>query len=120
MIIYKAFTFAAAHRLPQVPQSHKCSVMHGHTFRIEVCVRGPLQPKAGWVMDFADIAVAFDPLRETLDHKCLNDIEGLENPTSENIALWVWKRVKPLLPGLCRIVVQESADSGCIYEGEGE
>ena len=120
MVIYKTFTFAAAHRLPNVPEDHKCFGMHGHTFRIEVYVRGPLKPKVGWVMDFADIAAAFNPLHEILDHSCLNDIEGLENPTSENIARWIWKRLQPVLPNLCRIVVGESAESGCIYEGEGD
>jgi 6-pyruvoyltetrahydropterin/6-carboxytetrahydropterin synthase len=120
MIVYKAFTFSAAHRLPNVPKGHKCSGMHGHTFAVEVAVRGPLQPKAGWVTDFADISAAFEPVREALDHVCLNDIEGLENPTSEHIARWVWKRLQPALPHLCRIVVRESADSGCIYEGEDE
>jgi 6-pyruvoyltetrahydropterin/6-carboxytetrahydropterin synthase len=120
MVIYKAFTFAAAHRLPNVPEDHKCSGMHGHTFRIEVYFRGPLLPEAGWVMDFADIAGAFNPLREMLDHSYLNDIEGLQNPTSENIARWVWKRLRPVVPNLCRIVVGESAESGCIYEGEDD
>jgi len=118
MVIYKTFSFAAAHRLPNVPEDHKCFGMHGHTFRIEVYVQGPLKPRAGWVMDFADIAAAFNPLQEILDHRCLNDIQGLQNPTSENIARWIWKRLQPALPNLCRIAVQESAESGCIYEGE--
>ncbi len=120
MVIYKSFTFAAAHRLPNVPEGHKCSRMHGHTFRVEVYVRGRVKPEAGWVMDFADIAAVLSPLAETLDHKVLNDIEGLQNPTSENIARWIWERLRSPLPDLCRIVVQESAESGCMYEGEDD
>ncbi len=120
MIIFKAFKVDAAHLLPNVPVGHKCSRMHGHAFRIEVHIRGPLQPRTGWVMDFADIAKAFAPLHDQLDHRCLNDIEGLENPTSENLARWIWKRLKPSLPGLCKLIVQESPESGCIYEGEDE
>lgn len=118
MVIFKVFKIEAAHRLPNVPPDHKCSRMHGHTFRIEVHVRGPVQEKRGWVIDFADIAEAFKPVYLALDHKCLNDIEGLENPTSENLAHWIWKRLQPDLPGLSRVVVQESPESGCIYQGE--
>lgn len=120
MVIFKAFTIAAAHRLPEVPKGHKCAQMHGHTFRVEVHVKGVVRADRGWVIDFADITAAFNSLSLILDHHCLNDIEGLENPTSENLARWIWKRLQPNLPGLCRIVVQESPDSGCIYEGENE
>lgn len=120
MVIFKAFTVVAAHRLPEVPQGHKCAQLHGHTFRVEVHIKGVVQKDRGWVIDFADISTAFNPLSLILDHHCLNDIEGLENPTSENLARWIWKRLQPDLPGLCRIVVQESPDSGCIYEGENE
>ena len=120
MIVYKTFAFAAAHRLPNVPKGHKCAAMHGHTFAVEIYVRGPLQATEGWVIDFADIAAAFEPLRDVLDHACLNDIEGLENPTSERLAQWVWKRLQPALPHLSRIVVRESADAGCIYDGEDD
>jgi 6-pyruvoyltetrahydropterin/6-carboxytetrahydropterin synthase len=118
MDIFKVFRIDAAHRLPNAPEGHPCVRMHGHSFRIEIHVRGPVDPKSGWVADFADIAKAFRPLHDQLDHKCLNDIEGLENPTSENIARWIWKRLRPALPILSRILVQESPDSGCLYEGE--
>ena len=91
-----------------------------HTFGVKVYVRGPVQPKAGWVMDFADIAAAFNPLREILDHSCLNEIEGLNIPTSEHIAQWIWERLQPALPNLCKIAVAESAEAGCIYEGEAD
>jgi 6-pyruvoyltetrahydropterin/6-carboxytetrahydropterin synthase len=118
--VFKVFTVAAAHWLPKVPADHKCARLHGHTFRIEVHVTGPVGPATGWVMDFADIAEAFQPLHRVLDHTCLNDIDGLTNPTSENLARWVWERLLPALPGLTRVVVQESPDSGCICEGEGD
>ena len=117
MEIYKEFHFEAAHRLPNVPEGHKCARMHGHSFRIEVHVSGPVGDQTGWVMDFADLRKAFQPLFERLDHHCLNDIEGLENPTSENLARWIWERLAPTLPSLSRIVVQETCNAGCVYTG---
>jgi 6-pyruvoyltetrahydropterin/6-carboxytetrahydropterin synthase len=120
MEIFKVFRIDAAHYLPNVPEGHKCGQMHGHSFRVEIYVRGPIDPKLGWVIDFNDIAKAFSPLYDQLDHRCLNHIEGLENPTSENMAKWIWKRLRPMLPILSKIVVQESPDSGCLYEGEEE
>jgi 6-pyruvoyltetrahydropterin/6-carboxytetrahydropterin synthase len=116
--LFKEFHIEAAHRLPHVPEGHKCARLHGHSFRITIYVGGSLDPHVGWVMDFADIAVAFRPLHEMLDHRYLNEIEGLENPTSENLARWIWQRLKPRLPGLSRIVVQETCTSGCVYAGE--
>jgi 6-pyruvoyltetrahydropterin/6-carboxytetrahydropterin synthase len=118
MTIFKTFSIEAAHWLPHVPAGHKCRRMHGHSFRIETHVEGPLDAQAGWVMDFAEIKAAFRPLFEQLDHRCLNDVEGLENPTSENLARWIWARLRPALPGLRRIVVHETCASGCVYEGE--
>lgn len=116
--IFKEFTFEAAHRLPVVPEGHKCSRLHGHSFRIEIHVGGEVDEKAGWIMDFADIKSAFEPLHDQLDHNYLNEIDGLENPTSENLARWVWDRLEPRLPGLSRIVVRETCTSGCVYTGE--
>jgi 6-pyruvoyltetrahydropterin/6-carboxytetrahydropterin synthase len=118
MEIFKVFKFDAAHQLPEVPIGHPCAKMHGHSFRVEVHVRGTADAKTGWVMDFADIKAAFDPLLQQLDHKNLNTIDGLENPTSENLCRWIWGRLKPVLPSLSKIVVQESPDSGCVYRGE--
>lgn len=118
MEIFKIFKFNAAHRLPNVGQEHKCSKIHGHSFRVEIHIRGPVDPRLGWIMDFADIADAVQPLLDQLDHKYLNDIVGLDNPTSENIARWIWKRLYPALPQLSRIVVQEGAESGCVYQGK--
>lgn len=117
MEIFRVFTVEAAHRLPNVPAGHKCSRLHGHSFRIEVHVGGPVDAVTGWVMDFADLKRAFAPTFDRLDHHYLNDIEGLENPTSENLARWVWAQVKPRVPGLTRIVIHETCTSGCSYSG---
>ena len=117
MDIFKIFQIEAAHRLPNVPASHKCSRLHGHSFRIEVHVRGEPLAKEGWVMDFADIKSAFAPIFDRLDHRYLNEIPGLENPTSEQLAVWIWNALKPALPSLGKLIVHETCTSGCIYEG---
>ena len=116
--IEKELRFEAAHRLPHLPEDHKCYRLHGHSFRVTVRVQGPVDPKLGWVVDFADLAAAWEPLHEILDHRYLNDISGLENPTSENLARWLWERVAPATPGLSRVVVRETCDSGCVYRGK--
>jgi 6-pyruvoyltetrahydropterin/6-carboxytetrahydropterin synthase len=118
MELYKDLTFEAAHRLPHVPEGHKCRRLHGHSFRVRVWVAGPLDERLGWVMDFADVKDACRPVVERLDHYYLNEIEGLENPTSENIARWIWQRLKPRLPLLARLEVAETCTSGCIYHGD--
>ncbi len=115
--IFKEFTIEAAHRLPNVPEHHKCRRLHGHSFRIVVHVAGEVDEGTGWVMDFADISEAFTPLHDVLDHRFLNDIPGLENPTSEVLARWVWDRLVDDLPGLSRVVVRETCTSGCEYRG---
>lgn len=117
MDIFKVFTIEAAHRLPNLPASHKCSRLHGHSFRIEIHVSGPVSAREGWVQDFAELSAAFKPLFEQLDHYYLNDIPGLDNPTSENLARWVWRELKPKLPLLAKIVVHETCTAGCIYDG---
>lgn len=116
--IFKEFTFEAAHRLPNLPSTHKCSRLHGHSFRVEVHVRGELDPHLGWLLDFAEIKNAFKPLEDRLDHYYLNDIEGLENPTSEILARWIWTKMIDALPGLSKIVVRETCTSGCVYRGD--
>lgn len=117
MDIFKTFTLEAAHRLPNVPPGHKCARLHGHSFRVELHVSGPLGADSGWVMDFADLKAAFQPLYDQLDHHCLNDIDGLDNPTSECLAVWIWDRLKLALPGLSQVVVHETCTSGCRYTG---
>src|SRR5690242_4438259 len=116
--ISKEFTFEAAHRLPNVPPGHKCARLHGHSFHVELHVRGPVNSHTGWVMDFGNIKQAFQPFYDQLDHNYLNEIEGLSNPTSEQLARWIWQRLRPTLPELCRIVVKETCTAGCIYQGE--
>ncbi len=120
MIVFREFGFEAAHLLPNVPPGHKCARLHGHSFRAEVHVRGAVGADTGWVMDFADVKAAWRPLHDALDHRYLNEVEGLENPTSENLARWIWRRLLPALPGLARVVVRETCTSGCAYEGEDE
>ena len=118
MDIFKIFTIEAAHRLPNVPEGHKCARLHGHSFRIELRVSGELEPQTGWVMDFADVKAAFEPLYRRLDHHYLNDIEGLDNPTSERLAMWIWERLKPTLPGLSEVIVHETCTAGSRYRGD--
>ena len=120
MEIYKHFTFEAAHRLPNVPEGHKCGRLHGHSFQVTVRVAGPVQPEAGWVIDFADVKSAWSPLEQRLDHRYLNDIDGLENPTSEVLARWIWSRLRISLPLLSEVEVRETCTSGCIYRGEDD
>jgi 6-pyruvoyltetrahydropterin/6-carboxytetrahydropterin synthase len=115
--ITQAFTFEAAHRLPHVPQTHKCFRMHGHSYRVELVLDGPVDAHTGFVADFFDVEAAFAPLLERLDHHCLNDIEGLSNPTAEHIALWIWERAKPLLAPLALVRVFETPMSWAEYGG---
>lgn len=118
MELFKIFRFEAAHLLPNVPAGHKCARLHGHSFRVEVHVRGAVDPHLGWVIDFAEVKQAFAPLYAQLDHNYLNDIEGLDNPTSENLARWIWDRLITALPGLSRVIVHETCTAGCTYRGE--
>lgn len=116
--IYKTFWLEAAHRLPNVPEGHKCARLHGHSFRVDIHVAGEPGAESGWVMDFGDIKAAFKPLFKQLDHHYLNEVEGLENPTSERLAIWIWERLKPELPALSAVSVAETCTSGCIYRGQ--
>ena len=118
MRLYKDFSFEAAHHLPNVPAGHKCARLHGHSFQVRVSVDGPVGERTGWVMDFADLKAAFRPIYEQLDHRYLNEITGLENPTSENLARWLWERFKPAIPQLTRVTVYETCNARCEYEGE--
>jgi 6-pyruvoyltetrahydropterin/6-carboxytetrahydropterin synthase len=117
MEIFKEFTFEAAHLLPNVPEGHKCRRLHGHSFKVRLYADGPIGVESGWVQDFADIKKAFKPFYDQLDHHYLNEVEGLENPTCENLAIWIWNKVKPVLPLLSRVETFETCTSGCIYCG---
>lgn len=120
MDVVKRFQFEAAHRLLNVPEGHKCGRLHGHSYGVEIHVRGEVGEESGWVMDFADIGKAFLPYLEQLDHSYLNEIDGLANSTAENVARWIWQRLKPELPGLCKVVVQETCATSCVYRGEDD
>ncbi len=117
MKITQAFSFEAAHRLPNVAPSHRCHRMHGHSYRVELRLEGPVEPSTGLVVDFFDIERAFAPLLGQLDHQCLNEVSGLENPTAENIAIWIWQRMKALVPKLSVVTVYETRDCWAEYDG---
>ena len=114
----REYQFEAAHRLPMVPPEHKCHRMHGHSFRVEVHVSGSVDPHMGWLIDFDEITTKVEPiLQAELDHRVLNDVPGLENATSELLSVWLWKRLKPLLPQLSQITVHETCTARCTYRG---
>ncbi|MBG3080136.1 6-carboxytetrahydropterin synthase QueD [Proteus mirabilis] len=116
--IFKDFQFEAAHHLPNVPEGHKCGRLHGHSFLVRLELTGEVDTQSGWLIDFADVKAAFKPTLDRLDHYYLNEIEGLENPTSEVLAKWIWHQVKPVLPLLSAVMVKETCTAGCIYHGE--
>lgn len=118
MEIYTDLTFESAHRLPNVPVGHKCARLHGHSYQLRIVVEGPVGDVSGWVQDFADLKSAFKPLHDCLDHHYLNEIPGLENPTSEVLAKWIWERLIDQLPQLVRVEVKETCTSGCVYRGD--
>jgi 6-pyruvoyltetrahydropterin/6-carboxytetrahydropterin synthase len=115
--LVKEYRFEAAHRLPNVPAGHKCERLHGHSFKIELCAAGPVDSRVGWFIDYGELDRLWQPTYELLDHHYLNEVEGLENPTSENLARWLWRRIKPALPSLVRVTVHETCDARCEYEG---
>jgi 6-pyruvoyltetrahydropterin/6-carboxytetrahydropterin synthase len=115
--LIKSFTFEAAHWLPCFPEGHKCRRMHGHSFRVDVVVAGPLDPNKGYLVDYGDIKRAVAPLHDELDHRLLNELPGLANPTSEMLAVWVWDRLQPVLPMLAEVIVHETCTSRCEYRG---
>lgn len=118
MDLFRVFHLQCARRLPALPDTHPCSRVHGHSFRVELTVSGPLDPALGWVLDFAELDAAWHPIHAALDHRYLNDIAGLDNPTSERLAVWLWQQLKPALPGLSQIRVMETHDAGCTYRGD--
>ncbi len=114
----KDFRFEAAHRLPNTPEGHKCRRLHGHSFKVTIEVKGPVDEQSGWLIDFAEIKEAWKPLHERLDHYFLNEIDGLENPTSEILSRWIWVRLQPRLACLSAVTVHETCTSACTYRGE--
>lgn len=119
MVLVKSFGFEAAHFLPHVAADHKCRRIHGHSFRCEIEVRGEVDPGTGMVLDYAEIKAAYKPLEALLDHRFLNqDVPGLENPTSEIIAVWIWERLKPVLPLLSAVIVHETCTARAEYRGD--
>ena len=120
MEIYKEFIFESAHLLPNMPDGHKCGRLHGHSFKASIYVSDTPGEVSGWIMDYGDLKRIFQPIYEELDHNYLNDIEGLENPTSEVLAQWIWRRLKPDLPQLSAVLINETCTSGCLYRGEDD
>ena len=118
MELRKTFQFEEAHLLPRLPKSHKCRRLHGHSFKVEIAVAGECDSKLGWLMDYGEISRAFKPVWEKLDHRYLNEVPGLSNPTSENIAIWIWQKLKPKLPLLSEVAVAETCTARCVYRGE--
>ncbi len=114
----RAYDLSAAHRLPRAPEGHKCRGLHGHSYRIEVVVLGDVDPEMGWLMDYGEIDRQVRPVLAELDHRTLNEIPGLENPTSEILCVWLWERLQGGLPGLKRISVAETDASACHYYGD--
>ena len=116
--IYKDFTFEAAHKLPNVPEGHKCGRLHGHSYHVRLHLSGKVNSSDGWFIDFADVKKVFKPIYNQLDHYYLNDIEGLENPTAENISKWIWDKLKPSLSELSAVELKETCTCGVVYRGE--
>jgi len=116
--LVKSFRFEAAHLLPNVPEGHKCRRLHGHSYVVDLAVQGEVEEKSGWLVDFAEISSVGKPVFDVLDHFYLNDIAGLENPTAEVIARWIWDRLKPKLPILESITIRETCTSACVYRGK--
>ncbi|MCI0340147.1 MAG: 6-carboxytetrahydropterin synthase QueD [Planctomycetales bacterium] len=117
MELTKEFRFEAAHSLPRAPEGHKCRRLHGHSYRVTVTVAGPVDPARGWLMDYGEISGAFQGLLDVLDHRYLNEIEGLENSTAEILARWIWDRLRGKLPQIAAVTVHETCTAGCTYRG---
>lgn len=118
MEIFKIFNFEAAHRLPNVPEGHRDGVLHGHSYSIEVWIKGEVGSHTGWVMDLGGVKKAFQPLYDQLDQNYLNDVPGLENPTCENMAIWIWDHLRPIIPQVSKVIIHETCTCGCVYQGE--
>ena len=117
MLLYKIFSFDSAHFLPNVPEGHKCRELHGHTYQLTIFIEGEVSEKEGWIIDFNVLKSAVAPVIELVDHTLLNNVDGLQNPTIELFAKWLWARIKPNLPSLSKLELKETPTSGVIYEG---
>tara|TARA_B110000196_G_scaffold54849_1_gene45390 strand:- start:76 stop:447 length:372 start_codon:yes stop_codon:yes gene_type:complete len=117
MLVYKKFNIESARSLPNVSESHPCYQLHGHSFKIIITVKGQMDKHTGFVTDFQEIENAFNPIKKILDHSFLNKIEGLSNPTSENICIWIWDKIESSIPNICEIEIKETDSTGCIYRG---
>jgi 6-pyruvoyltetrahydropterin/6-carboxytetrahydropterin synthase len=117
MIVYKKFNIESARSLPNVLETHPCYQLHGHSFKIIISVKGQIDKHTGFVTDFQEIENAFNPIKKILDHSFLNKIEGLSNPTSENICIWIWDKIESSIPNICEIEIKETDSTGCIYRG---
>lgn len=117
MTIFHAFSFESARHLPHLPAEHPCSRLHGNTFLLRVAVTGPVRESEGWVMDFAEVSAAVEPVLAEIDHRHLNEIPGLENPTTEKICAWLWDRISNQLQGLSEIEIRENDTTGCSFRG---
>jgi len=115
--LVKEYRFEAAHRLPRVPEGHKCARVHGHSYKVELEVSGPVDEATGWLIDFGVIDDAWAELHARFDHRNLNDVPGLENSTCENIAIYVWRAVRETVPRLSAVTIWETTDSRCTYRG---
>jgi 6-pyruvoyltetrahydropterin/6-carboxytetrahydropterin synthase len=113
----KEYRFEAAHFLPNVPPGHKCARMHGHSYKVELSLEGPVNPATGWLIDFSDIDLVWDPLFKQFDHHVLNEVKGLENSTCENLAVFIWQAIKPRLAELSAVTIWETQDACCVYRG---
>jgi 6-pyruvoyltetrahydropterin/6-carboxytetrahydropterin synthase len=112
------FAFDAAHRFGSFPAGHPYHGVHGHSFQVEVAVSGTPDAKSGFIVDFGDIEKACGQVRAALDHRMLNDVKGLEQPSLENLSVWIWKELAPKLPGLARVTVRrDSIGQSCTYSG---
>ncbi|HPC20992.1 MAG TPA: 6-carboxytetrahydropterin synthase QueD [Phycisphaerae bacterium] len=114
----RTFTFEAAHRLPTFPEGHKCRRLHGHSFKVEIILAGEVDEAKGYLVDYGEVKAVCQPVFDRLDHQYLNEIEGLENPTAELLARWIWRQVRPNLPHLAAVVVRETCNTSCEYRGE--
>jgi 6-pyruvoyltetrahydropterin/6-carboxytetrahydropterin synthase len=115
--LMKEYRFEAAHQLPCVPAGHKCSRLHGHSYKVEVFITGPVDPATGWLIDFGIIDEWWTELHRRLDHQVLNDVPGLENSTCENVSAYIWRELVPHIPQLSAVTVWETVDSRCTYRG---